>query len=47
MTGHKDFIEDRIKTDKHTLSEGETKKDIMTGFGIKFVGRIGMQPRKT
>ena len=47
MTGHKDFIEDRVKIEKDTLSEGVTEKDIRTEFGIEFVGRIGMQPRKT
>ena len=37
MTGHKDFIEDRVKTEKDTLSEGVTEKDTRTGFGIEFV----------
>ena len=47
MTRHKDFIEDKVKTEKDTLSEGVIEKDIRNGFGIKFVGRIGTQPRKT
>ena len=46
MTGHKDFFEDMVKQ-RDTLSEGVTKKDIRTGFGIEFVGRIGTQPGKT
>ena len=47
MTGHKVFFfEDRIKTEKGTLSEGVTEKDIRIRFGIEFVGRIGMQQRK-
>ena len=40
MAGHKDFFEDRVKTEKDTLSEGVTEKDTGTGFGIKFVRRI-------
>ena len=41
MTGHKDFIEDRVKTKKDTLSKGVTEKDTRTRFEIEFVGRIG------
>ena len=40
MTGHKDFIKDRVKTEKGTMSEGVTEKDTRTRFGIEFVGRI-------
>ena len=47
MIGHKGFFKGRVKTEKETLSEGVTEKDTRTGFGIEFVGRIGMQPRKT
>ena len=47
MTGHKDFVEDRVKTKKGTLSEGVTEKDTRTGFRIEFMGRIGTQLRKT
>ena len=47
MNGHKGFFEGRVKTEKDALSEGVTEKDTRTGFGIDFVGRIGMQPRKT
>ena len=43
MTGHKDFLERRVKTEKGTLSEGVAEKDTKTGFGIEFVGRIGTQ----
>ena len=46
MTRHKDFFEGRVKTEKGTLSEGVPEKDTWTGFGIKFVGRIGKQPGK-
>ena len=35
MTGHRDFFNDRVKTEKGTLSEGLIEKDIRTGFGIK------------
>ena len=41
MTGHKGFFEDRVKTEKGTLSEGVTEKDTKTGFMIEFMGRIG------
>ena len=41
MTGHKEFVESRIKAEKGTLSEGITEKDTRAGFRIKFVGRIG------
>ena len=41
MTGHKDTFEGRVKTEKGTLSEGVTEKDIRIGFGIEFMGRIG------
>ena len=41
------FFEDRVKTDKDTLSEGVIEKDTRTGFGIEFMGRIGTQLRKT
>ena len=47
MVGHKDFIEERVKIEKGTLSEAVTEKDTKTGFGIEFVGRIRMQTRKT
>ena len=47
MIGHKDFFEGRVKIEKGTLSKGLTEKDTWTGFGIKFVGRIGTQPGKT
>ena len=47
MTGHKNFIEDRVKTEKGTLSKGVTKNDTRIGFGIQFVERIRTQPRKT
>ena len=46
MTRHKDFFEGKVKTYKDTLSEGVTKKDTRTRYGIKFVGRIEMQPGK-
>ena len=42
MTGHKDFFEGRVKTEKDTVSEGVTKKDTRIRFGIEFVGRIEM-----
>ena len=41
MTGHKYFFKGRVISEKATLSEGVTKKDTRTGFGIEFVGRIG------
>ena len=41
MTGHKDFFEGSVKTEKDTLSEGVIEKDIRTRFGIEFMGRIG------
>ena len=44
--GHKDFLQVKIKTKKGTLSEGVPKKDIRTGFGIEFVGRIQKEPGK-
>ena len=47
MTGHKGFFEGRVKTEKDTLSEGVTKKDTRTRFGIAFVGIIGTQLGKT
>ena len=47
MIGHKDFFESRVKKEKGTLSEGVTEKDTRTGFGIEFVGRVGMQLVKT
>ena len=47
MTGHKDFFEGRVKTKKGTISEGIPEKDTWTGFGVKFVRRIGTQPGKT
>ena len=47
MTRHKDFFENRVKTEKGTLSEGVTEKDTRIGYGIDFVVRIGTQPRKT
>ena len=47
MTGHKDFFESRVKTEKDNLSEGVAQKDTRIGFGIEFVGRIGTQPWKT
>ena len=47
MTGHKDFIEGRVKTEKDTVSEGVTEKDTRTRFRIKFMGRIGTQLGKT
>ena len=47
MMEHIDFIEDRVRIEKGTLSEGVTEKDTRTGFGIEFMGRIEMQPRKT
>ena len=31
MTRHKDFVEDKVKTEKNTLREGVTKKDARTG----------------
>ena len=40
MMGHKEFLEDKVKIEKGTLSEGVTKKDTRTRFGIEFVGRI-------
>ena len=43
MMRHGDFVEDRVKTKKGTLSEGVTEKDTRNGFEIKFVGRIGTQ----
>ena len=46
MMGHKGFFENRVKTEEDTLSEGVTEKNTRTGFGIVFLGRIGMQPRK-
>ena len=47
MTGLKDFFKGRVKIEKGTLRERVTEKDTRTGFGIKFVGRIGKQSRKT
>ena len=47
MTGHEDFFEGRVITEKHTLSEGVTKKGTRTGFGIEFVGRTWTQVGKT
>ena len=47
MMGHKDFVEERVKTYKGTMSEGVAEKDTMTEFGIDLGGRIGMQPRET
>ena len=42
MMGHKDFFEDRVKTEKGTLSEVVNDKDTRTGFGIKFMEIIGI-----
>ena len=47
MTGHKDFFDGRVKTEKDTLSEGVIEKDTRIGFVIESVGRIGTQPGKT
>ena len=47
MTGRKEFVESGIKEEKDTLSEGVAEKDTRTGFGIKFMGRIGTQLRET
>ena len=47
MTKHKDFFEGKVKTEKGTLSEGVAEKDTRIGFWIEFMGRMGMQPRKT
>ena len=49
MTRHKDFFlrVRRVKIKKGTLSKGVAEKDTRTGFGIKFVGRIGTQLGKT
>ena len=41
MTGDKEFIEVRVKTEEGTLSEGVTDKDTWTRFGIEFMGRVG------
>ena len=46
MTGHKGFLEDRVKIEKDTPSEGVTEKDTKTRPEIEFVGRIGTRPRK-
>ena len=40
------FLEDKVKIEKGTLSEGVVEKDTRTGFEIKFVGRIATQTRK-
>ena len=47
MTGHKEFVDCGMKAEKDTLSKRVAKKDLLTGFGIEFVGRIGTQPGKT
>ena len=47
MTEHKYFFEGRVITEKGTLSDGVIEKDKRIGFGIEFVGKIGMQPGKT
>ena len=47
VSGHKYFFENVIKTEEGTLSRGVVKKDTQTRFGVKFVGRVRMQPRKT
>ena len=47
MTGHKDFFESGVKTEKGTLSKGIAEKDTRTRFGVELVGRVGTQPRKT
>ena len=46
MTGHKDFFESRVKTEKDTLSKGVAEKD-KDWICDEFVGRIGTQPGKT
>ena len=47
MMRHKYFFESGVKTKEDTLSKEVVKKDTHTRFGVKFVGRVGMQLRKT